>query len=267
MSIHTASLKGRREQNEDRHKIFTNLDKSNIEKAPVDFYAIFDGHGGKFVSKFLCDHLCNFFIDKKIEYPLKKTYINRVYSYVQNTLSKDHVQNATNVGSTSLVAIRYKQGTRDYLNILNTGDSRCIICRNNLAIALTKDHKPNWPEENQRIKTLGGQIIFDGFDFRINDLSVSRAFGDLSAQQFVSFLPDVFRYRLVPDDKFIVLACDGLWDVLSNQDVVNFVLENCYDNTLNNRINKNINVAKKLAEFAIIRGSNDNVSVVVVFFK
>jgi serine/threonine protein phosphatase PrpC len=64
----------------------------------------------------------------------------------------------------------------------------------------------------------------------------------------------------------MVLACDGLWDVLQNQDVVNFVLSNSYDEK-NNRINKNTNIARKLAEYAIMRGSGDNITCIVVFFK
>lgn len=161
----------------------------------------------------------------------------------------------------------FKQQDDTYLNILNTGDCRCIICRDNFALPLTKDHKPHWPEENRRIIKTGGKIVFDGFDFRIKDLSVSRAFGDTDATPFVSHRPDIFRYKIEKSDKFIVLACDGLWDVLSNDEVVNFILITSYDQSLTKRIvDNNVNVAKKLAEYALTKGSTDNISVIIAFF-
>ena len=106
-----------------------------------------------------------------------------------------------------------------------------------------------------------------GFDWRVKDLSVSRAFGDIDATPFLSHRPDLYRYKLDKNDKFFVLACDGLWDVMSNCDVVNFILLHCYDNTTNVRINKSINIAKKLAEYAIKKGSTDNITIVAFFLK
>lgn len=267
MSIHSVSMKGKRPQNEDKHDTILNIDGSNVNNALVNYYGVYDGHGGKFVSKFLHDHLSQCFMDKRVEYPLKKSFVKKIYSYLQNTLKTEYLRNSTNTGSTCSVVIHYKKDNCEYINVLNTGDSRCVMCRNNLGIPLTKDHKPNWPEESARIRSLGGEIMFDGFDWRINDLSVSRAFGDISAEPYVTCMPDIFRYKLSDDDKFIILACDGLWDVFGCQEAVNFVLENCYDVASGTRINKHINVAKRLGELAIAKGSNDNVTIVIVFFR
>ncbi|ARF11865.1 hypothetical protein Klosneuvirus_2_301 [Klosneuvirus KNV1] len=63
----------------------------------------------------------------------------------------------------------------------------------------------------------------------------------------------------------MVVACDGLYESLNNNDIINFVLLNCYDSTLTKRINKGINIAEKLAEYAIKKGSNDNISIILVF--
>jgi serine/threonine protein phosphatase PrpC len=168
------------------------------------------------------------------------------------------------MGSTSIIVIRYDQ----FLNIINLGDSRCVLCRDNIGISLTKDHKPNWPEEQQRIENEGGKIYYDGDDWRIGDLSVSRAHGDLGANPFVSYLPDIYKYKIDKTDKFIILACDGVWDVLSPQDAVNFVLEMCYENIkgIYTRKNKNINIAKKLGEHSIKMGSGDNITAIIVFY-
>jgi len=261
-----ASKIGKREENEDRHNVITNINKGNNTLAPVNYYGVYDGHGGKFVSTYLAENLPQFFMDPRIEYPLQKNYVNKIYGLFTKMMKEKYLEKATQIGSTCLVVVHYKENECEYLNILNTGDSRCVLCRNNLEVSLTKDHKPNWPEENQRIKALGGQIKFDGFDWRIRDLSVSRAFGDFDAEPYVVNTPDIYKYKLSVLDKFMVVACDGLWDILSNQDVVNFVLDNCYDMTTNKRLSKHVDIAKKLADHAIAKGSTDNVTVIVIFF-
>jgi serine/threonine protein phosphatase PrpC len=125
------------------------------------------------------------------------------------------------------------------------------------------DHKPASPSEKQRITKQGGVVYFDGIDWRIDNLSLSRAFGDTSSPH-TSPVPDVYDYKLCSNDKFIILACDGLWDVIDNRTAVNFVLHFCYD-VKGNRINENVNIAEKLARYAIEMGSTDNVSIIILF--
>lgn len=269
MYVHSVSLKGKRYQNEDKHNIYLNIDGTKDENlAHVNLLSVYDGHGGKFVSEFLEKNIPNFFLDNRVQYPLKRQYIKSVYEHLNNIL-KDKFENySKHCGSTCLIVIQYKIEENYYINVLNTGDCRAVLCRDHLAIPLTKDHKPNWPEERRRIEKLGGNIYFDGVDYRIKDLSVSRAFGDLDAQPYLTNMPDIFRYKLDKEDKFIVIACDGLWDVMTNYEVVNFILNNCYDDKLKDITNQNINIASKLAEYAIkVKGSTDNVSIIVLFLK
>jgi serine/threonine protein phosphatase PrpC len=152
--------------------------------------------------------------------------------------------------------------------VANTGDSRCVVCNKyNLATQLSKDHKPNYFEERDRIEGLNGKITFDGSDWRVKDLSLSRAFGDIDATPYVTHRPQIFKYHLSNRDKFLILACDGLWDVLSNQEAINYVLECCNYGKANKEINS-INIAEKLANFAIKSGSSDNVdnvSIILIF--
>ena len=137
-----------------------------------------------------------------------------------------------------------------------------------MPVQLSKDHKPNSYEERLRIEKLNGNIYFDGFDWRISDLSVSKSFGDMDALPYVSHKPDIFKYKLNKNDKFIILACDGLWDVISNQDACNYVLDNISksDISTNNNSNSKKNIAFNLANFAISNGSTDNVSIIIIFF-
>jgi len=267
MNIHSVSLKGLRESNEDKHNIILNEDGRIADYVRVNYFGVYDGHGGKFVSKFLSQNLPPLFMKNDLKYPLSKNYILESYDSIQNELKTKHKSKASKCGSTCLVVIHYKSPDDGnyYINLMNTGDSRCVICRDNIAIPLSLDHKPHWPIERGRIQNLGGNVIFDGEDYRIKDLSVSRAFGDIDAEPYVTHVPQICRYKLEKNDKFIVMGCDGLWDKLSTQEVVNFILVECFDCSTMQRINKNINIAKKLGEYAIQKGSTDNITIIIIF--
>ncbi len=270
MHVQSVSLQGLRESNEDQHDIILNLDTQNKKLHKINIYSVFDGHGGSHVSTFLKSNLTKYFVKKDRErlfYDNRLTvkYIRKVFDHVQNKLKKQKF--SEHQGSTALLAIHHKDDKKNNLWVANTGDSRCVICNKyNIAVQLSKDHKPNNFEERERIQSLNGKITFDGSDWRVKDLSLSRAFGDLDATPFVTHKPQVFKYRVSNRDKFLILACDGLWDVLSNQEAINFVLECCNYGKANNTKISEINIADKLANFAIKSGSTDNVTVVIQFF-
>lgn len=266
MNVHSVSLKGMRRQNEDKHNIILNIDGKDSAMKNVNFFSIFDGHGGKEVSAFLHDVLYKYFVDKRISYPMKREQVNEIFNHLQKILETKYSSFSDHTGSTCLLSVHYKKDNNDYLNIANLGDCRMVLCRDNIGIPLTKDHKPMWPEEKYRIEKMGGKIYYDD-DWRVKELSVSRAFGDVAAKPYVTHIPDFYRYKLDRNDKFFVMACDGLWDVLSNQDAVNFVLHHCYELETGRRINKNINISKKIGEYAISKGSGDNITAIVVFLK
>lgn len=274
MITHTISLLGLRDSNEDQHEVFINLDNDNSEFKDINFLAVFDGHGGKDVSKYLKDNLPNYFTNKYIKYNINSTtkfkkYIEKVFDHIQIKLEKRFKNFSYNIGSTALIIVFYKKEGKVNYYVANSGDCRAVVCNgNNMPVQLSKDHKPHLFEEKTRIENLGGEIYYDGYDWRIGDLSVSRAFGDMDAAPYVTHKPQIFKYNLKKSDKFLICACDGLWDVITNQDATNFVL-----NKLNNE-NKlttmsghsKQNIAQALAEYAIEKGSTDNVSIIIVFF-
>jgi len=264
-NICSISLKGVRPSNEDRLSILLNSDKKDKKFKDIDLFAIFDGHGSRIISKFLYDYLPIFFMSPKVKYPLTKKYINAVYTKIQEKIIEKCDKYAKISGSTSLVVAKYHDGISTYIDIVNLGDCRCVLCRDNLAVQLSKDHKPSWPDEKARIEKLGGIIKFDAGDWRIGDLSVSRSFGDLDNLPYVTHIPEIFKYRISKEDKFMILACDGLWDVVSNNDAVNIVLSTCYKPD-GKRKETYPNIAKKLAEFALENHSTDNLSIIVIFF-
>nr|KJB55108.1 hypothetical protein B456_009G063600 [Gossypium raimondii] len=130
-------------------------------------------------------------------------------------------------GSTACVAIL----RNNQLVVANAGDSRCVISRKGQAYNLSRDHKPDLEAEKERILKAGG-FIHAG---RVNgSLNLSRAIGDMefkqnkllpAEKQTVSANPDINTVELCDDDDFLVLACDGIWDCMSSQMLVDFIHE------------------------------------------
>lgn len=264
MYYHT--VQGKRESNEDQHFIFSNLDGKYSDKNNINMMGVFDGHGGKLVSKYLKENLPDYFTKKFKDNLLSKPekfskYVSKVFDTLQTKLIEEHPKAVNYCGSTACLVIHCinKLEKKGYLWVINIGDSRAVLNnKNGLSIQLSKDHKPNSPDERMRIEKMGGKIAFDGADWRVKDLSLSRAFGDIDCTPYVTHLPQIYKHNLSSKDKFVILACDGLWDVVSNQDAVDFVQD---------LLNKNFkgNFSKMLCEYALTKGSMDNVSIIVYF--
>ena len=118
---------------------------------------------------------------------------------------------------------------RSHIICAKTGDSRAVLFREGKAVQLSHDHKPFNVEERERIEGAGSHVKFN----RINgDLAVSRALGDFvykrcesqpAERQAVTAMPEVLVEPRSATDEFIVLACDGIWDVMKSQEVVDKV--------------------------------------------
>merc|ERR1719376_1386879 len=130
-------------------------------------------------------------------------------------------------GCTAVVALL--AGTTLY--VANAGDSRCVVCRDGVAVEMSADHKPEDDIELKRIKNAGGKVTPDG---RVNGgLNLSRAIGDHAykqnkgltlAEQMISPKPDIRTLEIDPEkDNWMILACDGIWNFMSSQEVVDYV--------------------------------------------
>jgi len=117
----------------------------------------------------------------------------------------------------------------------NAGDSRTVLSKNKQAIDMSKDHKPDDPEERKRIYNANG-FVEDG---RVNGmLALSRALGDFEYKnnslfkvkdQVVTAHPDVKMLPITNDTEFILLACDGIWDVMTSQEAITFCHQTIYN--------------------------------------
>lgn len=284
--IQSFSTNGARDHNEDAMDLINNLDKTDNSNIEVLYAGVFDGHGGSNVSKILVDpdkiniskYFCNSKSPVAINIASTKTYnskyIEPLFLRIQEKLKNTYIHSNT-MGSTALISLIYPRNERKdkfNLKVINLGDSRAVICNEyNIGNQITLDHKPHLLCEKYRINQMGGVLEHsDDDDPRINGMSVSRSFGDLD-NRFISQVPDIFDYQLT-NEKFIIMGCDGVWDVLNNQDAVDFVLEK-YNNLIAS--NKTLaeykgrsdnNIAQKLSDHAIEKGSTDNISITIIFF-
>ncbi|XP_030470951.1 probable protein phosphatase 2C 21 [Syzygium oleosum] len=170
-------------------------------------------------------------------------------------------------GSTACVAIiRDKQ-----LIVVNAGDSRCVLSRKGLAYNLSKDHKPDLEIERERILQAGGFIQVG----RVNgSLNLTRAIGDVefkqnkslpAEKQIVTANPDITTIELCEDDEFLVLACDGIWDCMSSQQLVDCVREQLHMESKLSAICERV-FERCLAPSAGGEGC-DNMTMILVQFK
>lgn len=290
--IQSYSTTGVRPNNEDAMDLINNLNGENNSNIKILYNGVFDGHGGGDVSKILVDkekiNISKYFchtaspIATKISQKLSQSQIESLnnkmiiplFDRIQEKLKNSYISSNT-MGSTALISIIYpksEQSDKYNLKVINLGDSRAILCsKYNIAQQLTLDHKPHLFCERPRIIQMGGTIIESNDDDpRINGMSVSRSFGDLD-NHYISQIPDIYDYEL-SGEKFIIMACDGVWDVLHNQVVCDYILQKLSELTSSNRQltefkgRSENNIAQKLADFAIENGSKDNISISIMFF-
>eukprot|EP00004_Rigifila_ramosa_P021234 TRINITY_DN5608_c2_g1_i1.p1 TRINITY_DN5608_c2_g1~~TRINITY_DN5608_c2_g1_i1.p1 ORF type:complete len:1185 (+),score=262.03 TRINITY_DN5608_c2_g1_i1:3-3557(+) len=174
--------------------------------------------------------------------------LSNAFSNLHELLS--FTEGIKDIGTTATVFyFRFKQ-----LNIANVGDSRGVMFRNGTPLRLTFDHKPDVLEEEERIKSRGGFVSEDGRVCQM--LAVSRALGDFHLNPFVSPFPHVRTVEIDEGDDFFVLASDGLWDTVSEEQAYELI----------RRQPSAIAAALVLRDYAAMLGSTDNITIIVGSF-
>ncbi|KAK2076821.1 hypothetical protein QBZ16_005047 [Prototheca wickerhamii] len=166
------------------------------------------------------------------------------------------------VGTTAVVVLV----GASMLYVANAGDSRVVLCRGGLALPLTDDHKAAREDETARVEAAGGQILFWNGVRVMGLLAVSRAIGDHSLRPYVIAEPEVTIVARHAEDELLVMASDGLWDVMSNQEACTLA-KKCLQRARqrgSTRQSAARVAATVLTRAAVDRGSRDNVTVVVV---
>lgn len=214
--VGVGSMQGWRTSMEDAHVV-------DVKTVGSDsgLFAVFDGHAGELCAK-----------QSKVLFPaLVAKHIN------QDTLEVDF--NAAFHELDSVLRGRLKDDsgctacgvliTPKKVTCASVGDSRAVLCRGETAVDLSEDHKPENEAEKRRIEEAGGHVENN----RVNgQLAMSRAIGDYSYKQqtergvddqLVIPKPDVVSKDRTPEDRYVVVACDGIFDVLTNQELVDFI--------------------------------------------
>ncbi|CAO1945210.1 unnamed protein product, partial [Urochloa humidicola] len=211
-------------------------------RLPMHLFGVYDGHGGSEVANYCGDRIhvvlremlsraATTGLEELGELDIKKHWdkvfgdcFQRVDDEVSGEASRfcgggiSDVRRkpvaAANVGSTAVVAVVCSS----HVIIANCGDSRVVLCRGKEPVALSDDHKPDRKDECARIEAAGGQVInWNGH--RVSGiLAISRSIGDRYIKPFLIPKPDVRVIPRAKDDDCLILASDGLWDVISNED-------------------------------------------------
>lgn len=193
---------------------------------PVAFFAVYDGHGGDRIAKYTGDNLYKL-ITKEPEFHkgnFGKALQNTFLATDREILEDNELKLDQSGCTATTVLLNSKK-----IVCANAGDSRTVLSVNGSAKPLSYDHKPNNEGEHARICAAGGFVDIG----RVNgNLALSRAIGDFDfkkstdlppEEQIVTAFPDIIEHDITENDEFVVLACDGIWDCLSSQQVVEVV--------------------------------------------
>lgn len=221
LKVGSSCMQGWRINMEDAHTHLLSLhnDKNSA------FFAVYDGHGGSKVSEYAGNHLHNRIFSQQSYKDNIADAIRKGFLALDEDMLDDEYMKEELAGTTAICTII--KDNKIYCG--NVGDSRSIASVRGRVQNLSYDHKPNNELETKRILAAGGWVEFN----RVNgNLALSRALGDFvfkknetkkPEEQIVTAYPDVDIKDLTPDHEFILLACDGIWDVLSNEEVLEFV--------------------------------------------
>mmetsp|Transcript_16152 Transcript_16152/g.34940 ORF Transcript_16152/g.34940 Transcript_16152/m.34940 type:complete len:656 (+) Transcript_16152:203-2170(+) len=278
------SEQGFRATMEDEEILLQDLAASNWRHC--SFFGVYDGHGGRECVTFVRQRLhINFVaalharggLDKssQVHHDICESLIQSFQETDRQFLQWSNSTAGVNGGSGSAAVVACVVG--GWIWCANLGDSRAVLSRDGRAVELSLDHKPDRQDEAQRIESAGGFVSFRRV---LGRLAVSRAFGDeeykvhpdraggeQSGKPLVIAEPEIRLERVHPEsDEFLLMACDGLFDVFSSQEAVDFIYGRLAAMPPNEQ--DPIRAVQDIVHEAIhTRRSRDNVTALLVTFK
>ncbi|XP_010922663.1 protein kinase and PP2C-like domain-containing protein isoform X1 [Elaeis guineensis] len=251
---------GRRETMEDTHFMLPQMCNEN----DVHAFGIFDGHRGAAAAEFSARALPGFLQNAGYTCSptdaLIKAFTRTDEAFrdglVLHRNSKRIIQKDWHPGCTAVAALI----VRNKLFVANAGDCRAILSRSGHPFPMSKDHVASCADERTRVIKEGIKVKWLVDTWRVGPaaLQVTRSIGDDDLKPAVTARPEITETSLTADDEFLVMASDGLWDVLSNEDVISIIKDTVKEPAM---------CSKRLATEAVERGSKDNITVIVVFLR
>lgn len=238
---------------EDAHRVVDGYDG----KENQGFFGVYDGHGGRGVVDFVAKHLDEV-LRTEIHFDKKRSIKDCLASAYIITDIQSRKAGLMSSGCTAVTS--YLETTdkgRKLLHVANVGDARAGLCKAGKAVRLTYDHKATDVAEQKRIQDAGGFVLRGRV---LGILAVSRSFGDHGLKQFVSARPFMTETEITPDCQFLAMCCDGVFDVMKDEEVVDFIKEHSKGGAPNPKI------AHLLVKEALDRKSTDNITAMVIYF-
>nr|GEX54450.1 protein phosphatase 2C 16-like isoform X1 [Tanacetum cinerariifolium] len=275
---------------------------SSLTSLTTHFFGVYDGHGGSQVANYCSERVhvaleeelkayAQETINDTLQVQWEKVFTNcftKVDDEVGGKISRQTLEakgdtvNVTSepvapetVGSTAVVAVI----NSSHIILANCGDSRAVLYRGKEVVALSNDHKPNREDELARIEAAGGKVIQWNGHRVLGVLAMSRSIGDRYLKPCIIPNPEVTFTARAREDECLVLASDGLWDVMSNEEVCEVARKriliwhkknggNVTDKGNGNGVDHAAQAAADyLVMLALQKGSKDNTSVIVVDLK
>ncbi|XP_030382336.1 protein phosphatase 1B [Scaptodrosophila lebanonensis] len=251
-----SSMQGWRLEMEDSHTTNCRLPKPYEDWS---FFAVYDGHAGHRVASHCSTKMLDAILST--EAFTKGQYAAGIRAAFLKIDEDMRLLPLEKPGGSTAVCVFV---TPQQYIFANCGDSRAVLSRRGLAVFSTRDHKPTLPLERARIQKAGGSVIIH----RVNGtLAVSRALGDFDfksdalrtpCDQLVSPEPDVTTRERIEKDEFLVVACDGIWDVMTSDEVCAFIHWRM-------RVTDNLPlIVNSILDVCLYKGSRDNMSLLLV---
>ncbi|KAI3524969.1 hypothetical protein L1887_03640 [Cichorium endivia] len=273
---------------------------SNLNDLTAHFFGVYDGHGGSQVANYCRDRvhialeeeikvmkqeLVKGTMNDTVQVQWEKAFTNsfqkvddevggKSTGIIDSSMVSSEPIAPETVGSTAVVALICSS----HIIVANCGDSRAVLYRGKEAIPLSTDHKPNREDEYARIEAAGGKVIQWNGHRVFGVLAMSRSIGDAYLKPWIIAEPEVTFTARAREDECLILASDGLWDVMSNEEACQVAKKRIliwHKKNGGAPLERGVGgvdpaaqaAADYLSMLALQKGSKDNISVIVVDLK
>uniref|UniRef100_T1IXX6 PPM-type phosphatase domain-containing protein n=1 Tax=Strigamia maritima TaxID=126957 RepID=T1IXX6_STRMM len=258
--VSCCAVKNTRRRMEDKHVLIPDL---NIffgleDKSPQGFFAIFDGHAGTEAANYASVHLHHHIV-RHPDYSVDiHAAVKDGFKKTDDLFIEKCKRENLKCGCTAICSLIQENA----LHIAWVGDSQAFLIEKGIIKDVVTPHRPSREDERKRVEEQGGCVVYFG-TWRVNGtLAISRAIGDSEFKPYVCSEPDIVTIPRVGNEDFLIMACDGLWDVTTPEDAALTVYK-CLINAPDNIDD----ISEKLVQLAVQRGSTDNITIIVIFLR